>query len=340
MHPVDGPPVLTRDPARAASLLRQGQLVAFPTETVYGLGADAYDESAVLRIFEAKGRPRDNPLIVHAATTRQIRQLASSVTGVALKLIEAFFPGPLTLVLPRHPALPSVTTGGLDTVAIRMPAHKLARAFLAACDTPVAAPSANMSGRPTATTWQAVLDDLRGAIACLLQDDDLGAGLESTVVDCTGREPVLLRPGIVSLEALRQVAPAILAEQPGTDGPPRSPGMRYRHYAPRCSIQLVRTPREAVPEKAAAYIGLDPVAEPTAFGAASVCASVEEYARTLFRFFRHCDRLAISHIYCQTTSSSGIGRALMDRLNRASGRVRSSTETAVPSRRLAQQAEG
>ena len=339
MHPVPGPVVLTRDPARAASHLREGKLVAFPTETVYGLGADAYDTSAVLAIFEAKCRPRDNPLIVHVATLAQLRQVASSIPPLALGLIEAFFPGPLTLILPRHPELPAVTTGGLDTVAVRMPAHTVARAFLAACNRPVAAPSANVSGRPTATTWRAVLEDLRGSIACLLRDDGRAAGLESTVVDCTGNKPVLLRPGVVSLEALRQVAPATVAEQPGPGEPVRSPGMHYRHYAPHCRIHLVRNPGDAVPEEAAAYIGLDAVPEPAAFGAVSICADAEAYARTLFRFFRRCDRLGISDIYCQTTDSSGIGRALMDRLCRASGSVRSARSAAVPRRRLARQAE-
>ena len=338
MHPVHGS-VLTRDPDRAASLLRAGNLVAFPTETVYGLGADAYNANAVAAIYEAKSRPRDNPLIVHVATTRQLRRLASSIPPLARGLIEAFFPGPLTLILPRHPELPAVTTGGLDTVAVRMPAHSMARAFLAACDTPVAAPSANVSGRPTATTWQAVLDDLRGSIACLLRDDGQAAGMESTVVDCTRSRPVLLRPGVVGLETLRQVAPSIVARQPVSGEPARSPGMLYRHYAPHCQVRLVRKPGEAVPGAAAAFIGLEAVPKPTAFGAVRICADAEDYARALFRFFRRCDRLGISDIYCQTTDPTGIGRALMDRLIRASGHVRSATSAAVPQSQLAQQAE-
>ncbi len=340
MHPAHVPPVLTRDPTCAASHLRQGKLVAFPTETVYGIGADAYNEDAVLKVFEAKSRPRDNPLIVHAATTQQVGQLASSIPGVAVDLMESFFPGPLTLILPRHPQLPAVTTGGLETVAVRVPGHSLARAFLAACETPVAAPSANISGRPSATTWRHVLDDLRGFIACLLRDDGPGAGLESTVVDCTGDKPVLLRPGVVSLEALRRVAPSVDARQPLTGAPVRSPGMLYRHYAPDSRVQLVQTPGEAVPDARAAYIGLEPVADPAAFGAVHVCASKEDYARDLFRFFRQCDRLGLGLIYCQETETSGIGRALMDRLNRASGSVRSETSAQTRSRRLVQRAPG
>ncbi len=340
MRPADVPPVLTRDPACAASHLRQGKLVAFPTETVYGLGADAFNEDAVLKVFEAKSRPRDNPLIVHAATTHQVGQLASSVPGVAKNLMESFFPGPLTLILPRHPKLPAVTTGGLETVAVRIPGHSLARAFLAACGTPVAAPSANISGRPTATTWRDVLDDLRGSIACLLRDDGPGAGLESTVVDCTRSNPVLLRPGVVSLEALRQAAPSVVAGQSLAGEPVRSPGMQYRHYAPDSRVQLVRTLGETVPDTKAAYIGLEAVADPAAFGAVRVCASEEDYARDLFRFFRQCDRLKLNLIYCQVTETTGIGRALMDRLNRASGSVRSAPSAQTLSRRLAQRAQG
>lgn len=340
MHPAHVPPVLTRDPACAASYLRQGKLVAFPTETVYGLGADAFNEDAVLKVFEAKSRPRDNPLIVHAATTQQVAQLASSVPGVAEELMESFFPGPLTLILPRHPELPAVTTGGLETVAVRVPGHSMARAFLAACDTPVAAPSANISGRPSATTWRDVLDDLRGSLACLLRDDGPGAGLESTVVDCTESKPVVLRPGVVSLEALRQIAPSVVTGQSLAGAPVRSPGMQYRHYAPDSRVQLVRTPCEAVPNAKSAFIGLEPVADPAAFGAVRVCASEEEYARDLFRFFRQCDRLEISLVYCQETKTSGIGRALMDRLNRASGCVRSAPTAQTLSRRRARRAQG
>ncbi len=249
--------------------------------------------------------------------------------------MQAFFPGPLTLIVPKSPALPSVTTGGLDTVAIRMPDHRVARTFLLACGTPVAAPSANISGRPTSTTWEAVLDDLGGSIGCLLQDDTTKAGVESTVVDCTREKAVLLRPGVVTLEDLRSILPDIQVREPDSTTLARSPGMRYQHYAPKAHVQLVSRPSEAAPHARSAYIGLSPVRDPAAFGAARHCCTVEDYARTLFWFFRHCESMGIQRIYCQTTDTSGLGLALMDRLTRASPTVTASTATANQSGRTA-----
>ncbi|MHB2015831.1 MAG: L-threonylcarbamoyladenylate synthase [Candidatus Xenobia bacterium] len=306
---------LTRSPRVAADFIRRGAVVAFPTETVYGLGADVFQPDAVARIFEAKGRPADNPLIAHIASPAQVELLARRVTPAAEKFMEAFFPGPLTLVLPRQPSVPSVVTAGLDTVGIRMPRHPLAQAFLAACDTPVAAPSANVSGRPSPTTWQAVLTDLEGRIPCILQGGATEVGLESTVVDCSESTPVVLRSGAISLEALQAVMPqtVLTAEQ---QGPARSPGMRYKHYAPQARVHLADR-AEAVPQATRqAWIGLS---EPPRgrFARARVCSSLEMYAHLLYAFFRECDRAGMETIWCERVPDRGLGRALMDRIRRA-----------------------
>lgn len=312
----------TTSPGEAAAFIRRGQTCAFPTETVYGLGADAFCEAAVQAIFEAKGRPADNPLIVHVADADQVARVARRVPDAARRLMERFFPGPLTLVLPRHPDLPLAVTAGLDTVGVRQPRHPVTQAFLAACGTPVAAPSANRSGRPSPTSWQAVLADLDGRIPCLLQGGRTEAGLESTVVDATSNAPVVLRAGVVTLEQLRAVCPAARFADDEDDAdhelPPRSPGTRYRHYAPQARVRLVDGPDEAPPDDGpAAYIGLTPPARPDAFRRVQVCADEAAYARELFHFFRASDAAGCAVIYAERVSPRGLGRALMDRLQRA-----------------------
>lgn len=318
---------LTTDPEEAAAFLRRGAVVAFPTETVYGLGADALDASAVRQIFEAKGRPADNPLIVHLAHLEQLAAVAPRTTPAADTLIRHFVPGPLTLILPKAPAVPDVVTGGLDTVGVRMPAHPVAQAFLAACNRPVAAPSANRSGRPSPTTWQAVQADLDGRIACILQGDQSDAGLESTVVDCTQEVPTVLRAGVITLEQLRAVLPHLRTTDGDDKTIVRSPGTRYRHYAPRARIRLVDHPSEAPPAPDAAYLGLDAPNNPSGFGLSSVCQDVAAYAHTLFDFFRRCDAAGIRMIYCQRVSPAGLGHALMDRLQRA---AQAATDESAP----------
>ena len=310
--------LLTDNPHEAAALLRAGRLVAFPTETVYGLGADAFNAEAVARIFIAKGRPDDNPLIVHIAHLGQLDLLTDDVSEAARTLIEQFFPGPLTVIVKKKAAVPDVVTGGLSTVGVRMPRHAVAQAFLAACGVPVAAPSANLSGRPSPTTWQAVYDDLAGRIACILQGDRSDAGLESTVVDCTETVPVVLRTGVVTLEHLRAVLPAVRTLEPEAPQAVRSPGTRYRHYAPRAQVRLVAHPSDAEPRSETAYIGLDAPETPDVFGLTMHCQSTEAYAHALFDFFRRCDAAGLETIYCQTLAPTGLGRALMDRLRRAS----------------------
>ncbi len=310
----------TTSPDEAAAWIRQGEVAAFPTETVYGLGADAFQPDAVQKIFEAKGRPSDNPLIVHVADIAQVADVAASVSEQARHLTQAFFPGPLTLILPKHPRVPDVVTAGLDTVGVRMPRHPIAQAFLAACGTPVAAPSANRSGRPSPTTWEAVAADLDGRIPCILQGGRTPTGLESTVVDVTQTPPVVLRPGSVPLEALREVVPKGRMADEAEDQTARSPGTRHRHYAPAARVQCVRRAAEAVPEATAAYIGMEPPRDPSAFGLVHVAPSVEAYAREVFHFFRTADNLDCSTIYAQIVDEKGLGRALNDRLRRAEAR--------------------
>lgn len=309
--------LLTDSPDEAADYIRRGQVVAFPTETVYGLGADAFDETAVQQIFEAKGRPSDNPLITHIADQAQVDRLAASVPPHAAVLMDRFFPGPLTLILPRHPDVPPIVTAGLDTIGVRMPDHPIAQRFLVACDTPVAAPSANRSGRPSPTTWEAVQDDLGGRIPCILKGGRTRAGLESTVVDCTSTPPAVLRPGAISLDALRAAVSDVQGPITDDGSPPRSPGTKHRHYAPTAQVCLVDDPSDAEPDAAHAYIGLEAPPQQDAFGRVRVCPSVEAYAHALFHFFRQSEAAGCTRIYCQTVPDAGLGQALMDRLQRA-----------------------
>ncbi len=307
--------VLTRSIAEAAEFIRSGGTVAFPTETVYGLGADVFNVDAVARIFEAKQRPPDNPLIGHISEHGQIDMLAAEISIDASGLIEAFFPGPLTLIVPKTARVPLIATAGLDTIGVRMPSAELAREFLAACGTPVVAPSANLSGRPSPTTWQAVFEDLDGRIDCILQGEATDHGLESTVVDCTIMPPVILRLGSLSIEALRSVVPEIGIHRQDPTLAQRSPGLRYKHYAPNARVVLVDSPSEIGADTGSAYIGLtEPAGE---FAETMACGSVEDYAHTVFAFFRKCDKAGIDTIYCQMVSEAGIGAALMDRLRRA-----------------------
>ncbi|MFN0087574.1 MAG: L-threonylcarbamoyladenylate synthase [Blastocatellia bacterium] len=308
---------ITQSPSIAARYILHGETVAFPTETVYGLGAHAFDEEAIRGIFQAKGRPADNPLIAHIADLSQIELLASEITPAAARIIESFFPGPITVILPRNAKVPLLATAGLNTVGIRMPRHQIARQFLRACGIPVFAPSANLSGRPSPTTWQAVRADLDGRIGCILTGDPAQVGLESTVVDCTDRVPVILRAGAISLERLREVLPEIEVNTPGQDAPPKSPGLKYRHYSPSARVVLCNYPQYTMAVGDAAYIGLEAPPHVESFKRHMICKDVEEYAHALFRFFRECDEERIETIFCQSVSEEGLGRALMDRLHRA-----------------------
>ncbi len=226
----------------AARILQENEVVAFPTETVYGLGANAKSDAAVEKIFKAKGRPSDNPLIVHISNKNQLEGLVMSVPSSAEKLIEAYWPGPLTIIFnKKENVLSEKVTAGLDTVAIRMPDHPVALAIIEAAGLPIAAPSANRSGKPSPTTAQHVIDDLDGRIIGVVDGGETGVGVESTVVDCTGPVPIILRPGGVTKEQLQEVVGEIIVDPSLKEGKgaPKSPGMKYTHYAPDAPVYLV-----------------------------------------------------------------------------------------------------
>lgn len=315
---------LTTLPATAARFIKKGGLVAFPTETVYGLGANVFDEKAVAKIFEAKMRPADNPLIAHIGNLKQINLLASEINEMAQKFIDAFFPSPLTLVLPKTEQVPLIATANLQTIGVRMPNHKLAQDFLQACETPVVAPSANLSGKPSPTTWQAVYEDLNGRIDCILQGEMTKIGLESTVVDCTSATPLVLRTGAITLEQLREIVPETEIYQVKKNELVKSPGLKHRHYSPKAKVVLVSNYDlyskhydiriEGYPKSA--FIGLHDSANQ--FDLKKICDSVEKYAHEVFNFFRECDQQNMDIIFCEKVEEKDIGLALMDRLRRAS----------------------
>jgi L-threonylcarbamoyladenylate synthase len=308
--------LLTDRPEEAAKLLQAGQTVIFPTETVYGLGADATNPDAVAAVYAAKQRPADNPLIVHIWHTGQVDELAFNIPGYARQLIAEFFPGPFSLLLPKRPLIPDITTAGSPKVCLRMPSLELAREFLKLAGRPVAAPSANLSGRPSPTRWQDCLEDMDGRVGAILKGPEAVFGLESTIVDGSGPVPVLLRPGAVTLEMLRRVTPDI-ATDPNLVAE-TTPGMKYRHYAPKARVYLVE-PGEipAAFSDHAGYIGLTLPAFPAEFQL--LMGNLEEYARRLFSFFRECDRRGLTVIFAERVEPHGLGRAIMNRLRKAAG---------------------
>lgn len=229
----------------AAEHLKSGEVIGFPTETVYGLGCDARDGEAVKKVFEAKGRPADNPLICHIGDKEQIKDVVAEVTPLAQKLIDAFMPGPITIVMKKSSSIADETTAGLDTVGVRMPSHPVANKFLKMCGVPVAAPSANLSGRPSPTGSRSVLEDMNGYIYAIIDGGDSDYGLESTVVDCTGDKPVILRPGAVTkadIDSLLEDSEAVMAGSLSDKETPKAPGMKYRHYAPYAQVEIMKMP--------------------------------------------------------------------------------------------------
>lgn len=312
--------------SRAAQVIREGGLVAFPTETVYGLGADALSAAAVARIFEAKERPRGNPLIVHLGGVEALEEVAARVPDRAREIAARFWPGPLTLVLPRASAVPLVTTGGLETVALRVPAHPVARALIQAAARPIAAPSANRSGRPSPTCAEHVREDLDGRIELVLDGGPTPLGVESTVLDMTSEPPTLLRLGGVTLEQLESCLGEV-RRLPGDhdEAAGRSPGLRFRHYAPRARVMLI----EAGTGERAVLSWLE-AGKPVALMVQRAVAlarpgltvktmpdDVEGYARELFGALRELDARGVEGILVETMAEEGLGRTIMDRLRRA-----------------------
>lgn len=323
----------------AGDILAQGGLVAFPTETVYGLGANALDGRAVVRIFKAKGRPSDNPMIVHVAGLDQVGDLVESLPAPAYSLMQAFWPGPLTLVLPAGRVIPPEVTAGLPSVAIRMPDHAVALALIKAAGLPVAAPSANLSGRPSPTTAAHVRQDLNGRIDMILDGGPTGVGVESTVLDLTGPVPTILRPGGVTLEALQgiltgvMVDPAVLSALPADR--PRSPGMKYTHYAPKAPLLLVEGEPQAIAAKIReisseyrskgqrvgilAYADSEDYAGSGQVVLAGYRKRPETVAAGLYAALRRFNDLEVDFILAEGLPESGVGLAVMNRLRKAAG---------------------
>jgi len=304
----------------AAKIVKGGGLVAFPTETVYGLGANALDENAVLSIFRAKNRPVDNPLIVHVSRMEDVHQLAH-LNEMALKFMERFWPGPVTLVLPAKGVVPKVTTGGLETVAVRMPNHPVALGLIDKAQVPIAAPSANRSGRPSPTDAEAVMEDMKNRVDVILDSGPTDVGVESTVLYVRNKEVVLLRHGGCPLEALEEVAPVLVPTKDNSSAK-HSPGTRYRHYAPSVPVVIIdevgrwkEHPAYLNNISNVGFVGLS--APPVETKEEIRFDSVVHYGRGLFAALRAMERWSVGVILVELPSESGIGAAVRDRLIRA-----------------------
>lgn len=319
----------------AAQVLRDGGLVAFPTETVYGLGAVCTKETALLNIFAVKGRPADNPLILHIYHLDQLGQIVNSISPAARKLIKRYWPGPLTLIFPKRPEVSSVVTAGLDTVAVRMPSDPVARELLRLTNIPVAAPSANLSGKPSPTLGEHVINDLAGKIEVIIDSGPCPAGVESTVLSLSGAAPVILRPGVITREEMEKVlGEPILLAKPGDNDRPQAPGMKYRHYAPEAPVTLY----EGEPEKIVREIN-QRLAEMQSVKKVVILGTTENIGRyrnkwvldmgpserpeiiagRIYQLLRFCDRLQADQIFIEGIADRGVGTAVLNRLRKAAG---------------------
>ena len=324
----------------AAEIIKAGGLVAIPTETVYGLGANALDESASAKIYAAKGRPSDNPLIAHISCMDELDALISEIPEAGRKLAEKYWPGPLTMVFPKRDVVPYGTTGGLDTVAIRMPSDPIANCLIRLAGVPVAAPSANTSGRPSPTKADHVIEDMNGKIEMIIDGGEVGIGLESTIVDVSGEVPMLLRPGAITIEMLREllgdveIDPAIMGPL-SADVKPKAPGMKYRHYAPQAEMTLVEGDMEMV----VSYINREvKLALESGKSVGIICTeesrhlydsgilevigsreNEESVARNLFSVLRGFDDRKVDCIFSESFSKDRLGQAIMNRLCKAAG---------------------
>ena len=322
------------DTAQAAEILRRGGLVGIPTETVYGLGASGLDPEAVAKIFKAKGRPQDNPLILHIPSADWLERYCRDIPAAAYTLARRFWPGPMTMILKRREMVPDAVTAGLDTVGMRCPAHPVTRAIIAAAGVPVAAPSGNTSGRPSPTTAEHMLEDMDGKIDAIVDGGACSVGVESTIIDLTVTPPRLLRPGGVTLEQLREalgevgVDPAVTRQLQAGERP-RAPGMKYRHYAPKAPVTAVRGDAAAGAEYIRAHLApgdgvicfseyapLFPGRPVEVIGPAD---DVPEQARRIFDALRFFDGTPVEHIWAQCPGDEGLGLAVANRLNKAAG---------------------
>lgn len=324
---------------RGGEILKKGGLVAFPTETVYGLGGDALNPEASRKIYAAKGRPSDNPLIVHIARMDDLAPIVSGITHEAMILAEKYWPGPLTMILPKSDLVPLETTGGLDSVAVRFPSDRIAQELIKAAGGYVAAPSANTSGRPSPTTAQHVEEDLGENIDMIIDGGQVGIGLESTIVDFTEDVPVVLRPGYISLEMLQDTLGDVRMDKGliSSDSKvhPKAPGMKYRHYAPRADLSIVEGPEEKVVEtisrlvlqaeaqgKKAGIIATDETRDRYPSGLVMSIGSRKEeetIAHHLYEVLRDFDQSEVDFIYSEAFYTPRMGQAIMNRLLKAAG---------------------
>lgn len=323
----------------AIHILRKGGLVAFPTETVYGLGADALNEEAAKKIYTAKGRPSDNPLIIHIADKKALEVLAGEVPKVAEQLIDAFWPGPLTIIFKKSDKVPMGTTGGLNTVAIRLPEEPISHALIKESGVYIAAPSANTSGRPSPTRAKHVIDDLNGKIDMIIDGGPVGIGLESTIIDVTSNIPTILRPGFITKDMIETVIGEVEVDQAilglGSDVKPKAPGMKYKHYAPKGDITIFEGNLEDVimeinqraKQKIEDGIKVGVIATDETicsydYGIVKSIGSRQDnnsIARSMFALLREFDDLEVECIYTESFRDAGLGQAIMNRLLKAAG---------------------
>jgi len=321
----------TEDIKIAAEIIKAGGLVAFPTETVYGLGANALDAEAVKKVYAAKGRPSDNPMIVHIARASDIDKLAPNVNEMILALIDKFWPGPLTLVLKKRNEVPTETTGGSDTVAVRMPDHRIATSLIAQAGCPIAAPSANLSGKPSSTKPEHVIDDLSGKIDAIISGGDCRIGIESTVLDVTSEIPMILRPGFVTAEDIEKAIgikptfdPSLLRKEPATDETaefkPKSPGMKYKHYAPKAQMTIIEGQRNKVISEIERIKTLNKSTGKSVGIILFEEKAFEEAAHDFFAKLRELDEQGVDIILAGALSDAdGVGFAVMNRMLKSAG---------------------
>ena len=325
------------DLKEAAEIIKRSGIVAFPTETVYGLGANGLNEEAVKRIYKAKGRPSDNPLILHIGEVEQLKDLVEEVPETALKCIQAFWPGPLTIILRRKTIVPDIITAGLTTVAVRMPENPIARALINLAKVPIAAPSANLSGRPSPTSGQHVIEDMLGKIEMIIDGGETGIGLESTVLDLSEELPIILRPGGITYEDLKKVLPDVIEDKANLEKDllPKSPGQKYRHYAPKAEMILFigdleniisnikkHTDKSNIEYKKVGIMATDETKDNYSNAIVKSLGTRKDkktIANSLFNILREFDNLDVDIIFAEGVDLDHIGLAIMNRMMKASG---------------------
>ena len=323
----------------AGEIIKKGGLVAFPTETVYGLGGDGLNPESSKKIYAAKGRPSDNPLIIHISKVEDMEKIVEYIPQEARVLAEKFWPGPLTMILKKKEIVPKETTGGLDTVAIRLPSHKEAREFISYAGGYVAAPSANRSGRPSPTRGKYVVEDMEGRIDMILVDDSIDIGVESTIVDLTGETPCILRPGVITKKMLEEVVGRVETDQaildPKSKEPPKAPGMKYRHYAPKGELLIVEGKEEKVisqinnyckeEEEKGKKVGIIATSQSITYYQNGIVKNAgnrnneTEITQALYRILREFDEEQVEVIYSEAFSEGELGQVIMNRLLKAAG---------------------